>query len=66
MEFVTAEGTGTHILLPEDVLGNLNIKLGCNMVGVLNGKKTVRVNNTFVGFHVSTFVYGCPGFEKLQ
>lgn len=67
IEFLaTTEGTGTHILLPEDFLGNLNIKLGCNMVGVLNGRKTVRVNNTFIGLHYSMFTWPCQGFERFQ
>jgi hypothetical protein len=67
IEFLaTTEGTGTHILLPEDLLGNMNIKLGCNMVGVLNGRKAIRVNNTFIGLHYSMFKWPCRGFERFQ
>ncbi len=62
----TEEGNGTHILLPEDFLGNLNIKLGYRGVIVLNGKKTISINNTLVGIHYSMFEYNCQGFEDFQ
>lgn len=67
VEFLaTSEGTGTHILLPEDFLGNLNIKRGYNMTGVLNGKKSIMINNTFIGIHYSMFKWPCRGFERFQ
>jgi len=62
----TSEGEGTHILLPEDFLGNLNIKWGYNLTGVLNGKKTIKVNNTLLGIHYSMFKWPCCGFERFQ
>jgi len=67
IEFLgTSEGTGTHILLPEDFLGNLNIKRGYNMTGVLNGKKSIMINNTFIGLQYSMFIYPCRGFERFR
>ncbi|MEA2055015.1 MAG: hypothetical protein U9O96_07940 [Candidatus Thermoplasmatota archaeon] len=67
IEFLaTTEGVGTHILLPEDFIGNLNIKRGYNMTGVLNGKKSIMVNNTFIGIHYSLFKWPCRGFERFR
>jgi len=63
MDFLTSEGNGTFVLLPEDFLGNVNIKLGNHTVGVLNGRKTVKINNTFVGIHYSISGWG---FERFQ
>ncbi|RLF44304.1 MAG: hypothetical protein DRN17_04685 [Thermoplasmata archaeon] len=67
IEFLaTSEGTGTHILLPEDFLGNVNIKRGYNMTGVFNGRKSITINNTFIGIHYSMFKWPCRGFERFQ
>ena len=60
------EGNGTHILLPEDFWGNLNIKLGYYGILVLNGRKSIYINNTFIGIHYSMFEYNCQGFEDFQ
>ena len=63
MDFLTTEGNDTFVLLPEDFLGNVNIKFGNYTVGVLNGRKTVKIDNTFVGIHYSISGWG---FERFQ
>jgi len=61
-----SEGNNTHILLPEDFWGNLNIKMGYYGIMVLNGKRTIYVKNTFVGTHYSMFEYQCRGYENFE
>ena len=64
VEFLsTTEGNSTTVLLPEDFLGNANVKIGTKLVGVLNGKKTINVNHTFLCLHYS---FSSWGFERLR
>jgi len=60
------EGSNTHVLLPEDFWGNLNIKIGYYGIVVLNGKRTVYVKNTLVGMHYSMFKFQCRGYEDFE
>jgi hypothetical protein len=64
VEFLnTTEGTDTFIWSTEEFLGNLNMKLSYYMIGVIGGKKLVRINNTFVGFFFTSLGWGV---ERLQ
>jgi hypothetical protein len=59
----TTEGTDTFVWSSEEFLGNFNIRLGCYMIGVINGRKEIEINNTFVGFFFSGLGWGA---ERLQ
>jgi hypothetical protein len=64
VEFLnTTEGTDTFLWSTEDFMGNLNMRFSYYMIGVINGRKEIEINNTFVGFFFSGSSWGV---ERLQ
>ena len=64
VEFLsTSEGSNVHVLIPEDFLGNINVKIGYYAVGVLNGKTSITVNHTLLCIHNTISGWG---YEQLR
>jgi len=51
----TSEGATTFLCPSEEFGGNLNVKFP-HIMGIINGEKTVGINNTFVGFYFFDFL----------